>query len=619
MFDDFDQAAKRLFLRRLLVYGSTIGALFFILALRLYYLQVVRGPVFRMRSEENRVSQKRVRAPRGNIFDRYGNILATNRPSFSVNVVLENVKNRTGTVEMLSKVLAMPGEEIEKKLAKIKSYRRFEPVRIKEDVSRRVMAVLEAGRYEWPGVQIEVEPRRSYPHGKLAAHILGYVGQINQTELDRRKSEGYRIGDYIGKKGIEKELDGELKGVDGVARLEVDSFGREVRVLASREPRPGNNVYLTIDLGLQQITEKVMAGNVGAIAIVDPKNGEVLAAVSSPAVDPNKFISGFSRAEWAAMESDATHPLQNRTLQAQYPPGSIFKIVTAVAAIEKGVVSEETTFICRGSFYYGDRSYGCWKKGGHGEVNLHRALVESCDVYFYQVGIKVGIDYISKVSREFGLGKKTGILLGGEASGLAPSRAWKKRARGEQWFPGETVSVSIGQGYNLVTPLQAAAMTSVLANDGTLYRPELLISINTPDGETVVRTSEKESRPVAVSARSLRLVKKALRGVVIEQRGTGKAAAVDGLDVSGKTGTAQVVKLVKEEDGKGERDVPRRFRDHAWFVCYATSPSGTVAIAVLVEHGGHGGSTSAPLAGSILREMKNLGYFRFQAVPGNDA
>lgn len=613
MYSEIDPIERRVFSRRVAAYSGIIVAVFIILAVRLYFLQVVRGPEFERLSENNRVSLVRLRPPRGNISDRYGNVLVTNRQSFSVNLVLENIRDLPGTIAMISRVLDMEEREVKARIDGTKSHRKFEPIRVREDISRREVAVIESSKYEWPGVQIEVEFRRSYPFGKLAAHLLGQVGQIDREELSRRRSEGYRLGDYIGKKGVEKELDAELKGMDGVLRVEVDSLGREVRVLAGRDPLPGNSVTLTLDLGLQQIADEVMKDKTGSVVVLDPANGEILAASSSPGIDPNRFIQGLSRKEWAAMERDGKHPLQNRTFQAQYPPGSVFKIVTAIAALEKGIIDEETKYTCRGALSFGGRSYRCWKRGGHGEVGLHRALVESCDVYFYQVGIRTGVDQIAEYARELGLGKATGIVLGGEAPGLVPSSAWKKRARGEPWYPGETLSVAIGQGYNLVTPLQMAAMTAVLANKGTFYRPLLIRAVTDPSGTAVGPPFVPVGRRVEVSPRTLMIVREALWGVVNTRGGTGRAAAVEGLDVSGKTGTAQVVKMARGSEEKKGEEVPARFRDHAWFVCYAPGGTGQVAIAIVVEHGGHGGSASAPLARRILTEMKNLGFFKLLA------
>jgi penicillin-binding protein 2 len=589
-------------------------AVFLVLALRLYYLQVVRGPSFRVLSEENRVSVVRVPAPRGNIYDRFGNALVTNRPSFSVDVVLENVTDVKGTARMLSRILAVEEAEVLENMGEVKAHRSFEPVRIRDDVSRRQVALLESIKYEWPGVQIVVEPRRNYPFDVLASHLLGHVGQVSREDLKR--VPGYRRGDYIGKKGVEKKVDGRLKGEDGTMQVEVDSLGREIRILAKREPRPGNDVRLTLDLGLQQVAEAALAGKTGAIVVLDSGSGDILAAAGSPSVDPNRFVKGLSRQEWSSVESDEFHPLQNRIFRSQYPPGSVFKIVTAVAALEKGVIDEKTTFNCVGSLPFGKRRYRCWKKGGHGKVALHRALVESCDVYFYQVGIKTGIDTIAKYAGELGLGKATGLDLGGEAAGLVPSRAWKKSARGESWFPGETLSSSIGQGYNLVTPLQMAVLASILANNGVAYPPRLVKSVSDPNGREVDEEAVRSGRRVEIRPQTLALVKDALRGVVSEARGTGKKAAVEGVAVAGKTGTAQVVKMPKGDQRAEDKEIPLRFRDHAWFVCYVAAPGGGVAVAVFVEHGGHGGSASAPLARKIILHLKNLGFFDTLALGG---
>jgi len=608
VYESTDRPGRRYFGRRLGVFALAVTGVFLILVARLYYLQVVRGPSFRLLSEENRVSVARVRAPRGNIFDRYGNVLVANRPSFSVSLIMEGVKDLPGTVSALSEVLGMEEEVVMERIQRAKPYRSFEPVRILEDVSRRQVALLEASKYELPGVQIEVEPRRNYPFGTLAAHLLGRVGQVSQADLEAE--EGYRTGDYIGKEGVEKVLDGQLRGIEGSLQMEVDSLGRQIRFLAMKEPRPGNNVELTLDLGLQQVAEEALRDKMGAVVVLDPGTGEILAAASSPALDANRFVRGLGRDEWAAVERDGSHPLQNRIVRGQYPPGSVFKIVTAVAALEKGVVDEKTSFNCLGSMRFGKRNYRCWKRGGHGKVDLHRALVESCDVYFYQVGIKVGIDNIAYYAHELGLGRPSGLGLGRESAGIVPSRKWKKQARGEPWFPGETLSASIGQGFNLVTPLQMAVLAAALANNGTVYPPVLVRSVTDPDGRKVQKRAPPEGRAVDISPRTLERVRDALYGVVNEQRGTGRSAAVEGVDVSGKTGTAQVVRMPRGGESRKLEEVPLRYRDHAWFICYAPREVGRVAMAIVVEHGGHGGSASAPLARDMLLHLKNLGFFQ---------
>jgi penicillin-binding protein 2 len=504
--------------------------------------------------------------------------------------------------------LGLDRVELSRKVRAVEPYRRFEPVRVKDDVGRQEVAALEALRYEHPGVLVEVEPRRSYPHGTLASHVLGYVGQISAAELKARADLGYRMGDSIGKLGIEKELDAELKGRDGFQQMEVDSLGRGIKVLSSIPPVPGHSVTLTIDLALQQVAEQALEGLSGAIVAIDPRDGGVLAAASSPAIDPNGFSHGLSQEEWDRLSHDERHPLQNRIVQAQYPPGSVFKILTAVAALESGAVTTATSFSCRGAMRYGNRDFRCWKKEGHGEVSLHRALVESCDVYFYQVGLKAGIDEIARVAREFGLGRATGLELAGESPGLVPDSAWKRRARKEPWYSGETLSAAIGQGYDLVTPVQAALLAATVANGGSVYRPHLIRRVADGSGATV-RTGEAiVERTVNLKPETLAAIRSGLWGVVNEPGGTAASARVPGLVVAGKTGTAQVVRMA----ARGERQTATglKSKDHAWFICYASSGAVQVAIAVIVEHGGHGGSVSAPIARRLVTELKSLGYFQ---------
>lgn len=617
-FEDLGKLQQRIFAQRLPLFTALVTLVFSLLVMRLYYLQVVRGQHFRRLAEENRISSIRVRAPRGIVYDRHGNVLATNRPSFSVSLDLAAVRELDATVDAVAAALALDREELRRKVRASNSYRRFEPVRVKDDVGRQEVAALETLRYEFPGVLIEVEPRRSYPHGTLASHVLGYVGQISPAELKARADLGYRMGDHIGKMGIEKELDAELKGRDGFQQMEVDSIGRGIKVLSSIPPVPGHSVTLTLDLALQQAAEEALGGAAGAVVAIDPRDGSVLAAASSPAIDPNAFSHGLSQPEWERLSSDPRHPLQNRIVQAQYPPGSVFKILTAVAALESGQITPATSFYCRGALRYGNRDFRCWKRGGHGEVSLHRALVESCDVYFYQVGLKTGIDEIARAARLFGLGKPTGVGLGGEAPGLIPDSAWKLRARGEPWYSGETLSAAIGQGYDLVTPVQAAQLAATVANGGTVRRPRLIRRVVDGSGKVLRSGPAVAEHAIELGPGTLAAVRRGLWGVVNEPGGTGAAVRVPGLSVAGKTGTAQVVRM----PGRGDRGaVPggaERFKDHAWFVCYAPEGSGRVAIAVIVEHGGHGGSTSAPIARRLLAELKSLGYFE-EAVARADA
>lgn len=615
--EDQGKLQQRIFAQRLPLFTALVTLVFSLLVLRLYYLQIVRGQHFSRLAEDNRISLIRVRAPRGIVFDRHGNVLVTNRPSFSVSLDLDAVRDLDATISAVAAALGLDRAELTHKVRAVESYRRFEPLRVKEDVGRHEVAALEALCYEHPGVIVEVEPRRSYPYGLLASHVLGYVGQISAAELKARAELGYRMGDYIGKMGIEKELDSELKGRDGFQQMEVDSLGRGIKMLSNIPPIPGHSVTLTIDLALQQVVEEVLAGIAGAVVAIDPRDGSVLAAASSPAINPNSFSTGLSQLEWERLSHDDRHPLQNRIVQAQYPPGSVFKILTAIAALESGVITPATSFSCRGALRYGNRDFRCWKKEGHGDVSLHRALVESCDVYFYQVGLKAGIDEIARVARDFGLGKATGLELGSESQGLIPDSAWKRRVRKEPWYSGETLSAAIGQGYDLVTPIQAALLAATVANGGVVYRPHLIRRVVDGDGSTVRTKAVIAERTVLLKPETLAAIRAALWGVVNEPGGTGSGARVPGLVVAGKTGTAQVVRMA----AKGERQaiVGPKSKDHAWFVCYAANGSAQVAIAVIVEHGGHGGAVSAPIARRLIAELKSLGYFQQSIARADDA
>lgn len=613
--EDFGKLQQRVFTRRLPVFTVAAVAVFTLLALRLYYLQIVRGEHYRRLAEQNRISLIRVRAPRGIVYDRHGNVLVTNRPSFSVAIDLQAARDVGATAVAVAGALGLDRAELARRLGAVEPYRRYEPVRVKEDVSREEVAVLEGLRYDHPGILVTVEPRRSYPHNTLASHVLGYVGEINAAELKARAELGYRMGDHIGKMGIEKRLDTDLRGRDGFQQMEVDALGRGVRVLTGIPAVAGRSVTLTLDLALQQAAEEALGGRAGAVVAIDPRDGGVLAAASSPPIDPNAFSHGMSQAAWEQLSGDPLLPLQNRIAQAQYPPGSVFKIVTAVAALEADAVTPATAFTCRGALRYGNRDFRCWKRGGHGDVSLHRALVESCDVYFYQAGLKVGVDGIARVARELGLGRATGLEVVGEAAGLIPDSEWKRRARGEPWYSGETLSAAIGQGYDLVTPVQAALLAATVANGGAVVRPHLVRRVSEPDGAVVRAGGATVERNVVLRPETLAAVRRGLWGVVNEPGGTGGAARVEGLWVAGKTGTAQVVGMTASG---ARRAGGRETGDHAWFVCFAPGAAPRVAIAAIVEHAGHGGTESAPVARRLLTEMKSLGYFeQGVAIPGD--
>jgi penicillin-binding protein 2 len=425
------------------------------------------------------------------------------------------------------------------------------------------------------------------------------MGEITEKELKSGRYPYCKSGDMIGRYGIESRLEKFLTGKRGKKQVEVDSVGRQLNVIFTRHPLPGKDIYLTIDRTLQTRAEELLKGKRGAVVALDPQNGEVLAIASSPSFDPNEFIKGISNERWRQL-NDARHaPLQNRAISGLYPPGSVFKIVVALAGLQEGVINPNDEILCSGTYVMGDTSFGCWKKGGHGKVSLHRALVESCDIYFYKMGRELGVDRIARYARQFGFGKRTGIDLDYEASGLIPDTRWKMKRFGMMWHPGETLSMAIGQSYTLVTPIQMACFISSIFNGGILYKPHV-IKYAGNFGE-IPLTMDYIRGYMDIDGDKLGLVKEALIGVVNEKRGTGRRASIKGVIVAGKTGTAQVVAIQKDEGKKRQEDVPYEFRDHAWFVAVAPADLPRIAVAVVVEHGGHGGSAAAPIAGELIK------------------
>jgi penicillin-binding protein 2 len=472
-------------------------------------------------------------------------------------------------------------------------------VRLKTNLSWEEMALVETYKAELPGVFILVASKREYPYGSLASHLLGYLGEISETQLKSGRQSTYKMGEYLGRCGIEAAWEDYLRGQRGFRRMEVDAYGRELGNLEQKLSTPGANVQLTMDTLLQREAEDCLQDKVGAIVALNPQNGQILALASSPAFSPEAFEQGLSPQEWQNILENKNHPLMNRTIKGQYPPGSIFKIVMAVAGLEEGVITPDTYINCRGSLLSGNHEFHCWRRRGHGSVNLHHALEHSCDVYFYEVGRRLGIERIAKWSRRFGLGSPSGLKLDKEMPGLVGSPAWKHTHVRAPWQEGDTFSVSIGQGYNLTTPLQAASMAATLANGGIVYQPQLVEKVETAAGEVLHRFSPVVLGRLEAAPAHLAVVQEGLAAVV--RSGTGRRAALYQVDVAGKTGTSQVVSLEKEKTGK----TIRRFQNHAWFVAYAPADDPQVAVAVIVEHGGQGGEVAAPLARRVLAS-----YFR---------
>jgi len=583
-----------------------LGIAFFVLFIHLWYLQVIRGSEFRRLSENNRIRIRENPADRGVLLDRKGRVLAHNRPSFDVSLVPEDLKVNPEVLAKVRRMLDMDQDEIENRLQSQKRRAPFKPVKIKSDIDWNELALLEFNRVHLPGLIVDVMPRRTYNYGELASHLIGYLGEVDGNELKQSKDVSYRMGALIGKYGVEYRWEADLKGVDGGRQIEVDALGREIIPLQSVEPFPGNNLILTIDLELQKVAEEAYQDKSGALIAMDPKTGRILAMVSKPSFDPNLFARNISAEEWKSLMEDPRHPLQNKGIQGQYPPGSVFKIVTAVAGLESGIINANTQLTCTGAYPFGNRDFRCWKEGGHGTLSLHRAIVESCDIYFYQVALKVGVDVIAHYAEEFGLGRTTGIYLPHEKPGIVPSASWKRRHSGVPWYSGETLSLGVGQGYLNATPLQLVALISAIANGGKLYLPQVVERVENIYGKVLKEYPPIEKGKANISEDTLRIIQEALMGVVNEPHGTGWACALKEVKVAGKTGTAQVIRMAPNFR-KGDMDrMPAKFRDHAWFVAYAPFEDPKISVAVLVEHGGFGAAAAVPIAKKVIEKYFSL-------------
>jgi penicillin-binding protein 2 len=571
-----------------------------LIVVRMWYLQVIKGDELRQRSENNSVRLRKIKSMRGLILDARRQVLVDNQPSFD----LVFVPNRTRDINKITEKIKDLYDERSLTLPSFSSFtgkvKPLVPVIIERNISMEKLAVVETHALELPGVVVEVTPVRQYLNGEMTAQIIGFTGEISREELDHDGSEHLTTGDIIGKFGIEKFLDSHVRGKNGAEQIEVNAAGKVVRSLGKIQSVPGGNVVLTIDSALQEVAWNAIGNRPGALAAMDPRNGAVLALVSSPSFDPNLFNSGISFGDWEKLANDRRHPMENRSISGQYPPGSTYKPVVAAAALEEGLITPETAFYCNGKFQMGDRTFRCWQEKGHGNVNLHRGIVESCDVYFYNLGKMLGVDKIAAYARAFGLGSPLGIDLTREKGGLIPTKQWKLDRLRESWQVGETISLSIGQGFNLVTPLQLVSVYATLANGGTLYRPRLVKQLESSDGLVVKVYGQEKMNTLPVSARNIQIINQALWGVVNEKGGTGYILKRKEADVAGKTGTAQVIGLPQDDKARKAKRVSADFRDHALFVCSAPHGNPEIAVAVILEHAGHGGSAAAPVARKFI-------------------
>ena len=570
-----------------------VTLVFLVLLARLWYLQIALGDNLLRQSESNRIKLLRTRAPRGAILDRKGRILATSRPQFVVTVNPDDIRKNPEALHTLCGILQITPEELDGMMQDTEA-RPGSPVRIAVDVPMEVVARIGELRMRLPGVSVELDQIRYYPDGDAVAHIMGTLGEINRKQLDQAEKEGkdYRPGDYVGQAGLEKQYESYLKGKDGGKQIEVNASGRVVRIIGEQQSVAGKTLKLSIDRDLQVAASRAMGDQTGAVVAVDPRSGAVLAMVSKPAYDPNVFVKKIKVADWRNINDNPKKPLQNRSIQNVYPPGSTFKPMVAIAGLVYGECDPRTTVSCPGSFYFG-RRFRCWKVHGGG-VTFNRAIAESCDVWFYKLGLRLGVDRMAQVVRQFGIGWATGVDLPSETRrkdghlGTMPDTEWKRQRYHDKWYPGETPSVSIGQGYVEVSPLQLASAIAGIANGGTIYRPHLMTAVEdaTNPNNVIAASQPQVNWTVNAKPEQFELVRQAMRLAVTN--GTARAVNMPDVAVAGKTGSA--------ENALHGKSMPA----HAWFVCFAPLEKPEIAIACIVEHGRHGATTSAPVARAIL-------------------
>jgi penicillin-binding protein 2 len=569
---------------RLAFIAYLIAGIALLLLLGFWKLQVLETQRYVEMANRNRIRSIPIIAPRGRMLDRDGRVLLDNYPSFSVLLLRDSPGDLRQDLPRIAQGLDLPLDDLAKQVDAARSLPRFQPIVIKSDATQADLAFVESHRADLSCLELLMVYRRRYPTNGFLAHVLGHVGEVTPQDIARNPGR-YRPGDIVGKAGLEREYNDTLMGIDGLRRVVVDSRGRARGTLEEVDAVPGKPIRLTIDYDLQTIAEADLAGKKGAVVALDPQTGEVLAMASHPAPDPNEFTGGLAPAEWDAMNSDPSHPLLDRAIQAQLAPGSVFKIVMAVAMLESKAIPPDFTVYCHGSTEFYGRTFHCWEKGGHGLVDLHKAIVHSCDVFFYNVGKRLGIDRIAYYAYELGLGHRTGIDLPGEEPGLIPSEPWKEHRFGQRWYPGETISVAIGQGATTVTPLQLAYSVGGIALGGVFERPHLLLT-NRPVPEVRFPLSQTTTGKID----------DAMFGVVNEG-GTAAGSRLEGIEFCGKTGSAQVISSEGLKRVKGGR----RFETNAWFVGFAPRRNPAIVVSVLVEQGGHGASVAAPIARDIIK------------------
>lgn len=602
-----EKPREKIFSRRAAMLTGGQLVLFAGLGARMYYLQVVQSDRYRTLAEENRINLRLLAPPRGYITDRFGAPMAINVQNYRIVIIREQIDDVDATLARLESLLEPGSFDHDRVLRDIKRRRAFVPVTVRENLSWNEVSRLEVNAPNLPGVSIDVGLSRYYPQGEVASHVMGYVAAVSEKDLTGDpvlELPGFRIG----KRGIERYFDSALRGKAGNSQVEVNAFGRVIRELRRDEGQPGSEIALTIDSELQTIVSDRLAEEHSAAAVImDAHNGDILSMVSSPGFNPNAFSEGLSGDEWRKLVRDPYVPLTNKAIAGQYPPGSTYKIVVALAALEAGIDPDHRVF-CRGFTKLGNRQFHCWKKHGHGHVDIRDAIRESCDVYFYDVALKLGVDRIAEMAKRMGLGERFEFELSEEKSGLIPTKAWKRAVYGQPWHKGETLIAAIGQGFVLATPLQLAVMTARLVNGGKAVKPRLIATPPLESSEVDIPVNSPFA-DIGVSASARQIVMEALDQVVNHQRGTARKSRIKdpAMAMGGKTGTSQVRRISMAEREGGVRknaEKPWRERDHALFVGYAPVNAPQYVVSVIVEHGGGGSTSAAPIASVLLEEAQ---------------
>ncbi len=603
------QSELRRFQLRLGVASAVVLAAFGLLLLRFTYLQLVQHDYYRTKAEDNRISVVPLVPNRGLILDRNGVVLARNESQYTLEINPQKVDNVEATISQLATVVDI-GPRDRNRFRKLRAeVKGADSLPIKTRLTDEEVARFTANAYRFPGVEIKARLFRNYPMGELGSHVLGYIGRISEKDVERLEADGvaanYKGSDFIGKSGLEASYERELHGTTGSAQVEIDAGGRGIRTLTSTPPQAGNNLVLTLDMKLQEIAENAFGKYRGALVAIEPATGGILALVSKPGYDPNLFVEGIDAASWEALNNDPAKPLNNRAVTGAYPPGSTFKPFMALMALHLGKRSPEYTIADPGFFTLPGvaHRYRDWKLGGHGMVNLHKSIVISCDTYYYGLAAETDIDQLHGFLSQLGFGQPTGLDIEGEKPGLLPSREWKRkrfrRPEEQRWYQGDSVSVGIGQGYNLATPMQLAFATSIVANNGVVYRPHLVRHVVDQRNSEARPVEPQPARTVPLNPKWVSLVKAAMVDVTKPGGTAARAGAGAAYVFGGKTGTAQVIAM-KQDEKYDEKKVAERFRDHALFIAFAPAESPRIALAILVENGGHGSSTAAPIARHVL-------------------